>query len=113
MIVKAVYEQRGCDGRSNEDWYVCIYVFLVVPDGVHTKTRLLDIAMSNTAKELLVPPVDLDEALLIIGQSQPLITPGARANGVGMSTTGGCRVETDLALDITRLIELERCDVSC
>lgn len=69
--------------------------------------------MSNTTKELFVPPVDLDEALLIIGQSQPLITPGARANGVGMSTTGGCRVETDLALDITRLTELERCDVSC
>jgi hypothetical protein len=52
-------------------WH-CIYrgfLILVVPDCIHAKAGFFDVAMSNTAEELIVPPVDLDEALLIVGES--------------------------------------------
>jgi hypothetical protein len=41
---------------------------LIIPNGIHTKSRLFDITMSNTTEELVIPSVDLNEALLVVGQ---------------------------------------------
>jgi len=43
--------------------------FLVIPNGVHAEARLLDITVSNAAEELVIPSVDFNEALFVVGQS--------------------------------------------
>ena len=85
---------------------------LIIPDGIHTKARLLDITMRDSTQKLLVPSINLDETLFIVRQSQPLIRPRARANGIGVTTTCGGGVQANLALDATILAELEGGDVA-
>ena len=54
----------------------------VEPNSIHTKSRLLDIQMRYPPEELLMPLIYLYEALLVIGQGQPLVAPATGADGI-------------------------------
>jgi hypothetical protein len=81
--------------------------YLIVPDSVHAEARLLDIQVRHAAQELVLPAVNLHEALLVVSQSEPLVAEIAGADGVRMSAAGGRRVQTDLSLDVALGAELE------
>jgi hypothetical protein len=85
---------------------------LVIPNRIHTKSRLLDITMSNPGQKLLIPPINLDPALLIIRQSHPFITPITRTDRVGVTAARWGRVQTYLALNVSRGAEFEGRDVA-
>ena len=88
------------------------YSCSIVPDRVHAKPGLGYIKVCDPREKFLIPPVYLHKPLLVISQCKPLITPIARTDGIRMTSTGRCRVETDLALNMANLIELEGGDVA-
>lgn len=79
----------------------------VIPNGIHTETRLLHIQMRHPPQKLFVPPIHLHPALLIIAQGQPLIAPGAGTHSVRMAPASRRRVQTNLPLNLALLAELE------
>jgi hypothetical protein len=85
---------------------------LIVPDSVHTKTRLRYPDPRNSSKKLVLPPVDLQPALLIVGNSDPLIAPVARRNGIAVAPARRRGIQTDLLLDGPAVAQPERGDVA-
>lgn len=82
-------------------------LFLIIPDSIHSKARLLDIAMRDPRQKLILPPINLNPPILIIRQGKPLITPIARTDCVGMPTARWSRIQTYLSLDVSYWAEFE------
>jgi hypothetical protein len=84
----------------------------IIPNRIHPKPRLLNITMRNSRHPLILPAVNFYPAFLIIRQSQPLVTPRARADGVGVAAAGGRWVHAELAGDVACRAEAEGADVA-
>jgi hypothetical protein len=93
-------------------FFVLPGTFSIVPDGVHAKTRLGNADSGHTAKELLLPPVNLQPSLLVVRNGHPFISPRTRGHGVAVATTRWGWVEQDLALDGTRVAQRKGGDVA-
>ena len=85
---------------------------LIIPDSIHAKALLRNVHTRHTRQLLVTPAVHLDEAQLVVAQSNPLVAEVARADGVGVTTAGGCGVDEELALNLTRGAQLEGSDVA-
>jgi hypothetical protein len=64
----------------HEFGFSLIYLTLIIPNGIHPKPRLLDIAMCNPRQKLILPAVNFNPPILIIRQCKPLIAPIARTD---------------------------------
>jgi hypothetical protein len=84
----------------------------IIPNSIHPKPRLLHIQMRDASQKLAFPAIHLHPALFIITQSEPLIGPRTRADGVGMAATSRGGIQRDLAFDLTLGAELEGGDVA-
>lgn len=69
---------------------------LIIPDSIHTKSWLFDIASRDSSQPLAIPSIHLNKALFIICQSQPLITPITWSNRITMPTARTCRRKAHL-----------------
>lgn len=85
---------------------------LVIPDGIHTKAGFGDPHPCHAAKMLVLPAVNLQPALLVVGDGDPLITPIARRDGVAVAAARRGGVETDLLLDGAAVAQAEGGDVA-
>lgn len=84
----------------------------IIPNSVHSEARFRDTQPRNTAQELVLPPVNLDPALLVVRDGDPLVAPVAGADGVAVPAARGRGVQADLPLNVTAVVELEGGDVA-
>lgn len=84
----------------------------IIPDGIHTKSRILDLQPSDPRQKLLLPPIYLYPAFLIIRQCQPLVAPVARADRIRVSSTCRRGIEAYLPLDTACWANFEGSDVA-
>ena len=100
---------------SHEIFYFILiqsYWVLIVPDGVHAEPRLGHTDPGHPGEELVLPAVNLQPALLVVGDGDPLVGPVARDDGVAVPAAGRRGVEADLALDAAAVGEAEGGDVA-
>lgn len=89
-----------------------MWVVSIVPDGVHSESRLRHPSPGHSGQVLILPAVNLQPSLLIVSQGNPIIAPVAGGHGIAVPATGGCGVEADLANDGAVGIKLEGGDVA-
>lgn len=80
---------------------------LIVPNSIHAESRLRDTHPRHARQELVLPPVNLQPSLLVVGYGHPLVGPVARRNGVAVSAAGGRGIQANLALDGAGVGQLE------
>ncbi len=68
--------------------------------------------MRNPRQPLIPPAIHLNPTQLVVRESQPLVAPGAGADGVRVPSAGGCRVHAELADDVAGGAETEGTDVA-
>ncbi len=83
-----------------------------MPDSIHPKSRLFNIAVRNPRHPLILPSINLYPAILIIRKRQPLVTPWTWADCIGMSSTGRCRIHAELTDDVACWTYTESADVA-
>lgn len=84
---------------------------LIIPNSIHTEPWLLNTTSCHPRQKLILPPIHLHPPLLIIRDSQPLITPIARRHGIRVTSAGRRWVQANLPLDAPARPELERSNV--
>lgn len=85
---------------------------LIIPNSIHTKPRLRNSYSGNPVQVLILPPIDLQPALLVVRNRHPLVAPRARADGVTVPAARRRRAEEQLLLDASAVAQLEACNVA-
>lgn len=74
-------------------------IHLVIPNSIHSKSWLLNPTSCYPRQKLILPSVHLNPPLLVIRDSQPLITPITRRHSIRVTSAGGRRVQANLPLN--------------